>query len=59
MTRELYDELESKFTSLPDFTAEKMKGISAVCANLVKWVLYVRDCSAYKFKDLAPYKREI
>ena len=59
MTRELYDELETKFTSNPDFTVQKMNCVSVVCGNLVKWVFYIRDCAAYRFKDLAPYKREI
>jgi len=59
MTRELYDVLEIKFTSLPDFTVEKMNSVSVAAANLTKWVLYIRDCAAYRFTDLAPYFREI
>ena len=43
MSRELYDVLEIKFTSLPDFTVEKMNSVSIAAANLTKWVLYIRD----------------
>ena len=59
MTRELYDLLEIKFTSHSDFTVKKMSSESILAANLAKWVLYIRDCSAYKFTDLDPYFREI
>ena len=25
----------------------------------MEWILYVRDCAAYKFKDFKPYQREL
>ena len=55
ISRELYDGLEKKFTSIPEFNVEVITGLNKTTGELAKWVIYVRDRAAYKFKDMKPF----